>query len=94
VGHPKGAGRGPAPGTNNGRCRHHPGLLHRRFKRCYCGRDNDAGPGTGSNIVGITFPFLLTRFGLDPSVASSPFITIVDAIGLLIYFSVASLVLL
>jgi magnesium transporter len=47
-----------------------------------------------SNIVGIALPFLLTRLGLDPAVASSPLITtIVDAVGLLIYFTVASLVL-
>ncbi len=47
-----------------------------------------------SNIVGIALPFVLTRFGLDPAVASSPLITtIVDAVGLLIYFSVATLVL-
>jgi magnesium transporter len=47
-----------------------------------------------SNIVGIALPFLLTRFGLDPAVASSPLITtIVDAAGLLIYFSVATLIL-
>jgi magnesium transporter len=47
-----------------------------------------------SNLVGIALPFLLTRFGLDPAVASSPLITtIVDAAGLLIYFSVATLIL-
>jgi magnesium transporter len=47
-----------------------------------------------SNIVGIALPFLLTRFGLDPAVASSPLITtIVDAAGLLIYFSIATLIL-
>jgi magnesium transporter len=48
-----------------------------------------------SNIVGIALPFLLTRFGLDPAVASSPLITtIVDAAGLLIYFSIATRILL
>jgi magnesium transporter len=48
-----------------------------------------------SNLVGIALPFLLTRLNLDPAVASSPLITtIVDAVGLWIYFSIASLVLL
>ena len=47
-----------------------------------------------ANIVGIVLPFLLTRFGLDPAVASSPLITtVVDAVGLLIYFSIATTVL-
>lgn len=48
-----------------------------------------------ANIVGIGLPFLLTRLGLDPAVASSPLITtVVDAVGLLIYFSIATAVLL
>jgi magnesium transporter len=44
-----------------------------------------------ANIIGVTLPFLLIRFRLDPAVASSPLITtIVDATGLLIYFSIAT----
>jgi Mg/Co/Ni transporter MgtE len=44
---------------------------------------------------GVKRCFRFTRFGLDPAVASSPLITtIVDAVGLLIYFSTANLVLL
>ncbi len=44
-----------------------------------------------ANIVGTSLPFVLTRSGLDPAVASSPLITtITDAVGLLIYFSLAS----
>lgn len=47
-----------------------------------------------TNIVGMALPYLLSRFRLDPAVASSPLITtIADALGLLIYFSIAKLVL-
>lgn len=43
-----------------------------------------------ANLVGMTLPFILTRFKVDPTVASSPLIsTICDVIGLLVYFSVA-----
>lgn len=44
-----------------------------------------------ANLIGMALPFILTRFKLDPAVASSPLIaTIMDATGLLIYFSVAT----
>ncbi len=47
-----------------------------------------------ANIIGTLLPFLLTRFNIDPAVASSPLITtIVDAAGLMIYFTIASFVL-
>jgi magnesium transporter len=47
-----------------------------------------------ANLVGGTLPFLLTRAGLDPAVASSPLIaTIMDALGLLIYFAIAIAIL-
>jgi magnesium transporter len=47
-----------------------------------------------ANLVGMLLPFLMTRFGLDPAVASSPLITtVMDALGLLIYFSIATYVL-
>jgi len=47
-----------------------------------------------ANIIGTILPFLLTRFNIDPAVASSPLVTtIVDAVGLLIYFSIASMVI-
>lgn len=47
-----------------------------------------------ANLVGASLPFLLTRLGLDPAVASSPLIaTIMDALGLLIYFTIATIVL-
>jgi magnesium transporter len=44
-----------------------------------------------SNLIGILLPFVLTRLNIDPAVASSPLITtIVDASGLIIYFSIAA----
>jgi magnesium transporter len=47
-----------------------------------------------ANLVGVVLPFLLSRFRLDPAVASSPLITsIVDAVGLIIYFSIATRIL-
>ena len=45
-------------------------------------------------VTGSLLPFVLRRFGLDPASASAPFVaTIVDVTGLLLYFSIASLVL-
>src|SRR5262245_21126504 len=45
-------------------------------------------------LVGSTLPFVLRRFGLDPASASAPFVaTLVDVTGLVIYFTVASLIL-
>lgn len=47
-----------------------------------------------ANLVGALLPFILTRVRLDPAVASSPLITtIVDATGLVIYFSIATWIL-
>jgi magnesium transporter len=47
-----------------------------------------------TNIIGMILPFILTRFKLDPAVASGPLITsIADAVGLMIYFSYATLIL-
>ncbi|HLC83723.1 MAG TPA: magnesium transporter [Bacteroidia bacterium] len=46
------------------------------------------------NIIGSLFPLILKRFGFDPAVSSAPFVaTLVDITGLVIYFSVASLLL-
>ena len=46
------------------------------------------------NLMGTLFPFILKRAGLDPAVSSAPFVaTMVDITGLLIYFSIASLIL-
>ncbi len=45
-------------------------------------------------ITGSMLPFVLRRFKLDPASASAPAVaTIVDVTGLIIYFSVASLIL-
>jgi magnesium transporter len=39
-------------------------------------------------------PFILRTCGLDPASASAPFVaTLVDVTGLIIYFSVASVIL-
>src|SRR5215831_10532927 len=44
--------------------------------------------------AGSMLPFILRRFGLDPASASAPFVaTLVDVSGLVIYFSVASVIL-
>ena len=45
-------------------------------------------------VAGSMLPFVLRRLGLDPANSSAPFIaTLVDVTGLVIYFSVASVVL-
>jgi magnesium transporter len=45
-------------------------------------------------ISGSMLPFILRRFKLDPASASAPFVaTLVDVTGLIIYFTVASLIL-
>ncbi len=47
-----------------------------------------------AKLVGCTLPLIAKRIGFDPAVMASPFITtIVDALSLLIYFQVASLLL-
>ena len=47
-----------------------------------------------TNILGMTLPFILSRVKIDPAVASAPLIaSVADAIGLLIYFSIAIAVL-
>ncbi|MCK6551616.1 magnesium transporter [Myxococcota bacterium] len=45
-------------------------------------------------IAGSMLPFLLRRLGLDPASASAPFVaTLVDVTGLMLYFSIASVIL-
>lgn len=45
-------------------------------------------------ITGAMLPFILRRVGLDPASASAPFVaTLVDVTGLIIYFSVANIIL-
>jgi len=52
------------------------------------------GVVTFGTLVGSMLPFLLRRIGFDPASASAPFVaTLVDVTGLVIYFTVALLVL-
>jgi len=52
------------------------------------------GVVTFGTIVGSLLPFILRRLGLDPASASAPFVaTLVDVSGIVIYFSVALLIL-
>lgn len=45
-------------------------------------------------VAGAMLPFLLRRVGLDPASASAPFVaTLVDVTGILIYFTIASMLL-
>ncbi|MBC7186659.1 MAG: magnesium transporter, partial [Calditrichaeota bacterium] len=47
-----------------------------------------------SNLLGSLLPIVVTKLRLDPAVVSSPLITtLIDALGLLIYFTVAKLVI-
>jgi magnesium transporter len=49
---------------------------------------------TFGSLAGSMLPFVLKRLGFDPATASAPFVaTLVDVTGLVIYFSVALLVL-
>jgi len=46
-----------------------------------------------ANIIGAILPMILTKFRLDPAIISSPLLTtVIDALGLLIYFYIASLI--
>ena len=52
------------------------------------------GVVTFGSLAGSMLPFLLRRLGFDPASASAPFVaTLVDVTGLVIYFSVALLIL-
>ena len=45
----------------------------------------------GAKIIGSTLPFLAKRIGVDPAVMASPFITtLVDVVGLMMYFAVSA----
>ena len=49
---------------------------------------------TFGSLTGSMLPFILQRVGFDPASASAPFVaTLVDVTGLVIYFTVASLIL-
>jgi magnesium transporter len=52
------------------------------------------GVVTFGSLTGSMLPFVLRRLGFDPASASAPFVaTLVDVTGLIIYFSVALLIL-
>lgn len=52
------------------------------------------GVVTFGTIAGSMLPFILKRFGLDPASASAPFVaTLVDVSGLIIYFTIAAVIL-
>lgn len=52
------------------------------------------GVVTWGTVVGSMLPLLLRRLGFDPASASAPFVaTLVDVVGLLLYFSIAEAVL-
>jgi magnesium transporter len=49
---------------------------------------------TSGTLAGSMLPFLLKKFGADPASASAPFVaTLVDVTGIVIYFTVANLIL-
>jgi magnesium transporter len=46
-------------------------------------------------LVGSMLPLIFRRIGVDPGIASSPFVaTFVDVTGIVIYFTIASVYLL
>jgi magnesium transporter len=52
------------------------------------------GVVTFGSISGSMLPFVLRRLGFDPAASSAPFVaTLVDVTGLVIYFSVAAVIL-
>jgi magnesium transporter len=52
------------------------------------------GVVTFGSTSGSMLPFILRKFGFDPATSSAPFVaTLVDVTGLLIYFSVAAIIL-
>ena len=54
----------------------------------------NVGVVTWGTVSGSMLPFALRRLGFDPASASAPFVaTLVDVSGLVIYFTVASLIL-
>jgi magnesium transporter len=47
-----------------------------------------------ASLIGTSIPLLLNKFGIDPALATGPFITTSnDICGILIYFSIAKLIL-
>jgi magnesium transporter len=49
---------------------------------------------TFGSLVGSMLPFIAKELGFDPATASAPFVaTFVDVTGIVIYFTVATLIL-
>ena len=47
-----------------------------------------------ASLIGTSVPLILNKFGIDPALATGPFITTSnDIFGILIYFSIAKLIL-
>jgi magnesium transporter len=47
-----------------------------------------------ASLIGTFIPLILNKFGIDPALATGPFITTSnDICGILIYFSIAKLIL-
>ena len=52
------------------------------------------GVVTFGTFAGASLPFVLRKFGVDPASASAPFVaTLVDVTGLIIYFTIAAVIL-
>ena len=48
---------------------------------------------TAGTLVGSLLPLAIQRVGFDPAVSSTPFIaSLVDVLGLVIYFAIAALI--
>ncbi len=53
------------------------------------------GVVTWGTLMGSMLPLIIQKLGLDPATSSAPFVaTLVDVTGLIIYFSIAMLILL
>ena len=47
-----------------------------------------------ASLIGTSIPLILDKFGIDPALATGPFITTSnDICGILIYFSIAKMIL-
>ncbi|MFN8511026.1 MAG: magnesium transporter [Chloroflexia bacterium] len=58
------------------------------------GAASRSASSSSAPLAGSLLPFLLRRVGFDPASASAPFVaTLVDVSGLVIYFTVASIIL-
>jgi magnesium transporter len=52
------------------------------------------GVVTFGTVAGSMLPFILRALGVDPASASAPFVaTLVDVTGLIIYFTIASMIM-